>query len=879
MPPMLHLSSVTSQPAKVHSMQGLRSTTLCGMSGSHSWGRLLVLGALVATGCAPVNLRPTPTSTASAPPTSAASPIPSAAPGTSAVVVFVKDGDLLVWDEASAQSQTLFDAGDAISVSVSGDGQVVAFLRRSIIGDLDSEWRQQSALWVVNWNGENPRELVSAEELRRLLNASETESTNIPQLEWVPGTHRLLYSGWTYIVQAEGESHAVPEGLHRVDADSSENTVLQPAGDNLRFVPSPDGAWIALISSTGLSFVDSDGSGLRPDVLTYPSVGETGPLFPIGVWTQDSRAFLITGSLERHPSTNHNFTIWRVPVDGSPAQALAAVTDSIVDSVTFSPDGRYVAYFRHAGPAGQATDFGWYIAPLAPEAGALAVSRLASLFWKNLHWSPAGTPYAFAGKTLFQLCQGAVQDTETCGEGFELGGDLASLHWMDGTRFLYTTREPYDLYFGRLDGASVRIAEEVEDFAAVPMTCRNDAKLVSDGGVTSPQQIAPDTVLLTYWRIRNIGTCVWDPSYRLAFLGGERLSGPRALYLKDTVSPGGEVTLTVRIIAPAVGGSYQGRWQLFAPDGTPFGGIATVNIVVPFDESTALAPDQVVAKIAVGQGPRRVALGEGAAWVTNEAAGTVSRIDLDTNRVVATVPVGNSPRPVAVGYGAVWVGNLGDGTVSRIDPSTNSVTATIPLDPSRSQFGPQLSGLAVGAGAVWVAGGITGADHGGITRIDPATNQVVATIEVERWPAQVVALDDAVWVTHSVTPFLTRIDPATNAISATLNLECPTMGLAADATGVWAACVDVPVLLRIDPLTNQVAARIAIGPRSEDVAVGPNGVWVTSGPGNTLTRIDPEANMAARVYAVGQGPQGVAIDQVELWVVMSDENAIWRVRP
>jgi YVTN family beta-propeller protein len=400
-----------------------------------------------------------------------------------------------------------------------------------------------------------------------------------------------------------------------------------------------------------------------------------------------------------------------------------------------------------------------------------------------------------------------------------------------------------------------------------------------DGAGPALQQAAPDTVLLTNWKIRNTGTCVWDPSYRLAFLGGERLSGPRALYLRDTVSPGGEVTMTVRIIAPAVGGSYQGRWQLFAPDGTPFGGMATVDIVVPFDESTALRPDQIAAKVSTGSHPTRVALGDGAAWVTNESGGTVSRIDLDTNQVVATVPVGNSPRPVAAGYGAVWVGNLGDGTVSRIDPATNTVTATIPLDPSPQPFGSQPSGIAAGAGAVWVASGVTGADSGKIDRIDPTTNQVVATIEVERWPSQVVALDDVVWISHSVTPFLTRIDPATNEISATLNLECPTMGLAADATGVWAACVGVPVLLRIDPLTNQVAARIAIGPRSEDVALGPNGVWVTSGPENTLTLIDPDTNLAVRVYSVGRGPKGVAVSQDEVWVVLSGEDAVWRLRP
>jgi virginiamycin B lyase len=44
----------------------------------------------------------------------------------------------------------------------------------------------------------------------------------------------------------------------------------------------------------------------------------------------------------------------------------------------------------------------------------------------------------------------------------------------------------------------------------------------------------------------------------------------------------------------------------------------------------------------------------------------------------------------------VWVANTIDGTVSRIDPRTNRVTATIRVGADPKQ-------LAVGDGAVWVA--------------------------------------------------------------------------------------------------------------------------------------------------------------------------------
>jgi virginiamycin B lyase len=63
--------------------------------------------------------------------------------------------------------------------------------------------------------------------------------------------------------------------------------------------------------------------------------------------------------------------------------------------------------------------------------------------------------------------------------------------------------------------------------------------------------------------------------------------------------------------------------------------------------------------------------------------------------VEEVIPVGAGPEGIATGAGAVWVANLRGGTVSRIDPATNQVVATI-----RTGFFP--AGVHVGAGGVWV---------------------------------------------------------------------------------------------------------------------------------------------------------------------------------
>jgi WD40 repeat protein len=407
---------------------------------------VLIAGVLSATGCSNVGLPgayPAPGSGATALPSSAAAP--SNEPGLT--VAFVKDGNIHLWNESTGQTQTVVNTGDVIAVTMSNDGQVIAFLRRSVVQIAGGEWIEQSALWAVDRDGGNPRELVSAESLRQRLTAGERDSTNIPQMEWVPGTHRLLFSGWKYIVMAEGESHAVPEGVYLVDADASTDVTLISSGNNLRFVPAPDGGQVALMSPDSLGFINMDGSNQRSEVLTYPSVGLAAPIFPAGVWTQDSRAFIITGSFE-NTSAGMNFTVWRVPVDGSAPESLAEILRSEPRSVTFAPDGKRVAFvqFTDAQPPEIA---GWLIAPLSPEAGPLAIPTTIEFeSFANLHWSPAGDPFT---RSIRKLCPDAAGDSDVCDDRIHLDGTLAALQWIDGNRILFLTRGPSVLFLGRMD--------------------------------------------------------------------------------------------------------------------------------------------------------------------------------------------------------------------------------------------------------------------------------------------------------------------------------------------------------------------------------------------------------------------------------------------
>ena len=383
-------------------------------------------------------------------------PAPTTQPADESIVVaFVKDGNIHVWDSTTQQSETIFTSGDVTTLTMSDDGEVIAFTRHSLVGE-QLDGYGQSALWAVDRNGDNPRELVSAESFHQRLNPRERETSSVSQLEWIPGTHRLLFSGWTYIVQGEGESHATPEGLYMVDTDTLAETVLVPDGNGLRFAPSPDGSQIALMFLDSFGFINVDGSDPHLKVLTYPAWQSTAPIFPKGAWVQDSQAFLLAAPNESGERFMWNFTIWRVPVDGSLAESLATVTDQIYpDSISFSPGGNHATYYGSL--SGQPEVNRWFILSLAADVGPLAISHTYQDLWVTLHWSPADLAYTITEGSLFQLCPDATQITEVCGDPVNLGGNIAAIHWLDASRFLFLLTDSSTLFLGRLDGTMVPI--------------------------------------------------------------------------------------------------------------------------------------------------------------------------------------------------------------------------------------------------------------------------------------------------------------------------------------------------------------------------------------------------------------------------------------
>ena len=352
---------------------------------SRSRAFLLAAGLLLSA-CTPTDNSPVAPAASPATVSSSAAPNPAAtatqdpvavipespAIGQAAVVTYVQNGNLLVWDEATGRTQTIVDSGDVTRVELSDDAQLVAFLRRSFFAAGGFDQNEQSALWLVGRDGTNPRELVSAQQLRTRLNAVDTDSTNFPRLAWIPDSHRLLYSGNTYDAHGYGEgAHTPLKGVYLIDADTLTEVELRPAEQSAHFIPSPDGQLVVLVNTTALSFMDVDSGRRQLDFPAAPIVGDTGWFTNAGVWTQDSSAFVINALVEP-TNTISNYALWRVPVDGSPAAPLVTFAAG-TGSVVFAPDGSAGAFLGAASGTGPSAWLMWFILPLPEDLGPVAV--------------------------------------------------------------------------------------------------------------------------------------------------------------------------------------------------------------------------------------------------------------------------------------------------------------------------------------------------------------------------------------------------------------------------------------------------------------------------------------------------------------------------
>jgi len=173
-----------------------------------------------------------------------------------------------------------------------------------------------------------------------------------------------------------------------------------------------------------------------------------------------------------------------------------------------------------------------------------------------------------------------------------------------------------------------------------------------------------------------------------------------------------------------------------------------------------------------------VDFGEGFVWAAFGDS-TIARVHPRTLDGESAGSGGSGPAALVVAYDSVWVANSGSSTVQRFDPDTFQTGAVRPFTVGRAP-----SGIAAGAGAIWVAC----TDDDSVWRIDGGLSSSAGlSIPVGDGPTSVAFGDGAIWVTNTAAGTVSRIDPATNEVVKTISVGNSPTGIAVAGGLVWVA--------------------------------------------------------------------------------------------
>jgi YVTN family beta-propeller protein len=173
---------------------------------------------------------------------------------------------------------------------------------------------------------------------------------------------------------------------------------------------------------------------------------------------------------------------------------------------------------------------------------------------------------------------------------------------------------------------------------------------------------------------------------------------------------------------------------------------------------------------------------------------------------------------------------LGPGrhTGPKKPPAIATIAATIDLNP------PSIGGQS-NATAPWFLDAV---DHR-LTQVDPASNQVLASLRVSNDGDVATSADGSLWLARTTSGEVQRLDPRTGDVVATVELEVGLRG---------------------------------------GLAVSPGAIWVASGRNNHVWRIDTATNRVAKMLTVGAFPWSMAVSGDSLWVCSRDDaQGLWRI--
>lgn len=262
----------------------------------------------------------------------------------------------------------------------------------------------------------------------------------------------------------------------------------------------------------------------------------------------------------------------------------------------------------------------------------------------------------------------------------------------------------------------------------------------------------------------------------------------------------------------------------------------------------------------------------------------VTRIDPATNQVVRFTlkAADGSERPSvfgAVGFGSIWVGDFDKDEVRRYDENSGDLTIAVSV--------AKPEGLVVAGDSVWVTNHRTGS----VSRIDPATNLVVATVELGRegasGPERIIAAGGNIWTGIPNELAVGGIDPETNQPLGLIKVQAP--GIPCGDIGVHddrlyvSGCADARALAVVDfKAMTPIGSPTFSGSVTAPVSVGDQ-LWVgvAGSTESDMTSLDPTSLELGRSIPISGGAPTIllqAFDSVWVAIELESERRAWLLR-
>jgi len=248
---------------------------------------------------------------------------------------------------------------------------------------------------------------------------------------------------------------------------------------------------------------------------------------------------------------------------------------------------------------------------------------------------------------------------------------------------------------------------------------------------------------------------------------------------------------------------------------------ASDNTILKVDTSR----DVITAIVYVGGRPSHLTFDGTNIWVTNYDDDTISKVDPTSHKVIDVIQVGNGPTEIAFDGTSIWVVYLEDKTVSKINPKTNEISKVASLNDFTNAMVFDGNNMWVSNGSEngtvvklisnATSGEIGGPDSNGPDTGEPAIDLnaqtkcsetlvsecVVAIINVGHDVRDIASDGQNIWILDRDNAILTKMNPDTNEVLLTIELEGSPSDIIYDGVNIW---VGGSALHKVNPSSNMV---------------------------------------------------------------------------